>query len=148
NNRIQKYDLNGTLISTWGTPDNGVFTNPSDVAADSAGNVYVADTGHSQIQEFKTDGTALVQWNCWPSPSCTDYFSNPNGVATGSCVVLVSDTLNNRIEVFTPSTSTPTNPPSWSYAWGTLGSGNGQFVNQEGIVVDGVGNVYVVDTGN
>jgi sugar lactone lactonase YvrE len=32
--------------------------------------------------------------------------------------------------------------------WGTLGTGNGQFISPEGIAVDSSGNVYVADTGN
>jgi DNA-binding beta-propeller fold protein YncE len=33
-------------------------------------------------------------------------------------------------------------------AWGTFGSGNGQFIGVEGIAVDSQGNVYVVDGQN
>lgn len=33
-------------------------------------------------------------------------------------------------------------------AWGSFGSGNGQFVSPRGVAVDSSGNVYVADTGN
>jgi DNA-binding beta-propeller fold protein YncE len=32
--------------------------------------------------------------------------------------------------------------------WGTYGSGDGQFNDPQGVVVDGSGNLYVADAGN
>ncbi len=39
-------------------------------------------------------------------------------------------------------------PPVYVGQWGTPGSGPGQFLGPMGIAVDGLGNVYVGDTGN
>ena len=36
---------------------------PSDMAADSAGNVYVIDHGDEAVQKFTTDGTFVKEWN-------------------------------------------------------------------------------------
>ncbi len=54
NNRIQKFDSNGTFISKWGTPgtSEGQFEEPTGIAVDSLGNVYVVDRGNSRIQVF------------------------------------------------------------------------------------------------
>jgi hypothetical protein len=55
--------------------------------------------------------------------------------------VYVSDAYGNRVQKFTSDGTFVT-------AWGSSGSGPGQFSYSEGIEVDGAGNVYVVDAGN
>lgn len=57
--KIQKFDSSGTYISQWGVrgSQSGQFINPMDVAVDSQGNVYVADTGNYRIQKFTSDGS-------------------------------------------------------------------------------------------
>ena len=54
NNRIQKFDSNGTFITKWGSEgsENGQFDRPEGIAVDSSGKVYVADYGNSRIQKF------------------------------------------------------------------------------------------------
>jgi DNA-binding beta-propeller fold protein YncE len=110
NSRIQKFDSNGNYLTKWGgtfsppppsvpggtsqpyVPVNGQFLGPSGVAVDSAGNVYVADTGNNRIQEFDSNGNYLAQWGG---------FNQPGGVAVDSAGnVYVADTRNNRIEEF------------------------------------------------
>ena len=51
NNRIQKFDSNGKLITKWGTEGSGQgqFKRPKG-SVDDNGNVYVADTGDNRIQ--------------------------------------------------------------------------------------------------
>src|SRR5690606_23858166 len=87
---------------TWGTSGtgNGQFNNPSEVATDSGGNVYVADTNNNRIQKFTSTGTYLTQWG---TPGTGNgQFNSPYGVATDSGGnVYVADTNNNRIQKFT-----------------------------------------------
>ena len=54
NNRIQKFDRDGKYFTQWGSRGNGngQFNNPSGIAVDSLGNVYVADSGNNRIQKF------------------------------------------------------------------------------------------------
>ena len=53
NNRIQKFDSNGIFITKWSSngTDDGQFI-PYDIAVDSSGNVYVADTYNHRIQVY------------------------------------------------------------------------------------------------
>ena len=61
NSRIAKYDKNGDWVKQWGQPGNGPgeFNTPHSIAADAAGNLYVADRGNRRIQVFNPDGTFL-----------------------------------------------------------------------------------------
>jgi DNA-binding beta-propeller fold protein YncE len=54
NDRIEKFDSNGTFITTWGSlgTSNGQFNEVTDVTVDSAGYVYVSDYGKNNVQEF------------------------------------------------------------------------------------------------
>ena len=54
NNRIQKFDNNGSFISKWGTEGkaDGQFSLPTGIDLDSTGNVYVVDYNNLRIQVF------------------------------------------------------------------------------------------------
>jgi tripartite motif-containing protein 71 len=56
NNRIQKFDANGSFITKWGTlgSGDGQFEEPTSIALDSSGNVYGVDRGNSRIQVFSS----------------------------------------------------------------------------------------------
>ena len=43
----------------------GKFNFPYDVAVDSTGKIYVADTMNNRIQEFDSSGNYLTQWSRW-----------------------------------------------------------------------------------
>jgi DNA-binding beta-propeller fold protein YncE len=78
------------------------FNNPSGVAVDSFGNVYVADLGNNRIQKFDSSGTFLGEWGGYGSGD--GQFSYPQGVAVDSSGnVYVADTNNHRIQKFTYS---------------------------------------------
>ncbi len=66
-------------------------------------------------------------------------FASPYGVAVDAYGnVYTTDSVNNRVQEFTPAGAFIT-------AWGTTGSGGGQFNTPGGIAIDGDGNVYVAD---
>ena len=54
NNRIQKFDSNGTFITKWGSEgsDDGQFDGPKGIAIDSLVKVYVTDEGNNRVEVF------------------------------------------------------------------------------------------------
>jgi hypothetical protein len=52
---IQKFSPTGQFITRWGSggSGDGQFDSPQEIAVDSRGNVYVADSGNHRIQRFK-----------------------------------------------------------------------------------------------
>jgi len=86
NNRIQKFNANGTYLRQWirGDGDNDTthhnLKNPRGVAVDRLNNVYVVDTGNKQVQWFADNGSVIQYRGYYGKPS--DMFGTPNGAAT------------------------------------------------------------------
>ncbi|MGD0282470.1 MAG: hypothetical protein ABSB95_08930 [Dissulfurispiraceae bacterium] len=131
---------NYQCVAQWGSPGsgNGQFDNPSGVAVDSSGNVYVADTFNYRIQKFDSNGNYLTQWGFYGSGN--GQFNQPFGVAVDSYGnVYVADSQNYRIQKFDSS-------GNYLMQWGSEGSsGNGQFEGLNGVTVDSYSNVYALD---
>jgi hypothetical protein len=119
NHRIQKFDLNGTFIKSWGSfcdlssgqgcldPDgptgnlslgDGQFNKPSGVAVDSE-YVFVVDH-NNQTQKFDYNGNVVKRWGS--SGSADGQFKTPEGIAVdkNSSSVYVADSGNHRIQKF------------------------------------------------
>ncbi len=70
NSKIQKFDSNGNYLLEWGSLGKGegqfdFLMGDPDVgrlAADSQGNIYVADIANSRIEKFDGSGKFLLQW--------------------------------------------------------------------------------------
>ena len=142
NNRIQKFNSNGTFITKWGTfgSSDGQFLLPHGVAVDSSSNVYVADLDNNRIQKFSYTGAFITKWGT--EGTVDGQFQSPYSVAVDSSGnVYVSDYGNNRIQKFSSNGTFITK-------WGSQGRGDGQFNAPSGVAVDSSGNVYVADYGN
>jgi sugar lactone lactonase YvrE len=134
--RVEVFDENGHFLRDFGTPGsgNGQFEQPSGLATDAAGNVYVADTNNDRIEKLTSSGSYLDQWD-----GSGDLFE-PNDVAVdGSGHVFVTDF--DHVRVFTSSGSPIT-------SWDGTGSSEGPLDQPQGIAVDRDGHVYVADKGN
>jgi DNA-binding beta-propeller fold protein YncE len=142
NNRIQKFDANGTFLTKWGGPGSGdgQFAGPDGVAVDASGNVYVADLMNYRVQKFDGSGTFLTKWGSLGSGD--GQFNRPAAIAVdGSGNVYVVEFFGNRVQKFDGN-------GTFLAKWGTVGTADGQFVGPEGIAIDASGNVYVADLGN
>jgi sugar lactone lactonase YvrE len=71
NNRVVKFDRDGSFITTWGQTGAGPgeFNQPHTIALDSAGRVFVGDRSNSRVQVFEPDGTFVVAWTQFGRPS-------------------------------------------------------------------------------
>jgi YYY domain-containing protein len=118
------------------------FSGACDVAVDSAGAVYVADTwgttaagGYGRVVKYAPDGRFLMEWG---SPHG---MFGPRGIAVApNGEIYLSDTGNKRVQVFGPD-------GRFLFMWGEEGEMQGEFVEPVGIAVRG-DTVYVCDTGN
>lgn len=139
NNRIQKFDGDGTFLTAWGTSGtgDGEFEAPFAVAVASSGDLYVADRENNRVQQLDGNGDFVRKWGILGSGD--GEFVQPYSIAVDtSGNVYVADTHNNRIQKFTGNGVFVTK-------WGSTGAGDGQFQDPYGIAVDGSGNVYVAD---
>lgn len=142
---VPAYALPYVFIQKWGSLGTNPtqFNQPSGIAVDAVGNVYVAD-GNQRIQKFTSSGGLITHWGSLGSGD--GQFNAPAGVAVhvdaaGNVYVYVADYWNFRIQKFNAS-------GNFIRKWGTLGVFDGQFQNPMGVAVGPSGNVYVTDYGN
>jgi sugar lactone lactonase YvrE len=137
-----------------GTGAAAKFKNPSGVAVDGSGNVYVADTENHRIRKITSEGVVSVLAGSGTAGSAdgtgaSAAFKSPSGVAVDSSGnVYVADTENHRIRKITSEGVVSVFAGSGT-AGATDGTGaSATFKSPSGVAVDGSGNVYVADTGN
>ena len=90
NDHIQKFSPSGELLATWGGTGSGPgqFRNPTGLAIDSKGNLYVVDSDNNRIQELSPSGKFLAQW---PGPSTSLEFTSKVAVDDQQRIIYVSD---------------------------------------------------------
>lgn len=92
------------LVDSWGSYGSGAvqFKGPQGLAADSKGNVYVADTGNDRIQVLGPKGNLVTMWGS--KGQGNDQFDQPTAVAVAfNGYVFVADKGNGRVKRFTSS---------------------------------------------
>lgn len=137
-----------------GTGSNARFNNPTGVAVDVSGNVYVADLLNNLIRKIGSGGVVstlaggdTARMADGKGALASFYFPNSLTVdASGN--LYVTDALNNLIRKVTSDGTVTTIAGN-----GTAGFLNGtgtatSFNDPAGIAVDGIGNLFVADANN
>jgi hypothetical protein len=130
----------------------------SDVAVDSAGNLYIADDGNHRIRKVTPAGIISTAAGNGTSGYSGDgglataaQLYNPSGVAADSAGNLfIAEYLNHRVRKVTPTGIISTKAGNGSGGYG--GDGGmaiaAQLQNPMDVAVDGAGNLYIADFQN
>jgi DNA-binding beta-propeller fold protein YncE len=117
----------------------GQLQRPTGLVRDpQRGHLYVADTYAHDIKVFSDDGTLLRVIG--RRGEGAGEFNFPTHLAWAQDELYVTDTLNNRVQVFAAGVALPTRQ------LGQRGLLLGQLVRPKGVGVDGEGNVYVIES--
>ncbi len=122
----------------------GVLSDPGGMALDRENRfLYVVDTDKDQVVVFDADSYKVLRTigTTGKKHTLTDpgNFSLPtNAAVDGEGNLYVTDTLNNRVEIFDPE-------GAFISEFGKAGDGPGRFARPKGIAVDRDGHIWVVD---
>ncbi|MHB8519943.1 MAG: NHL repeat-containing protein [Limisphaerales bacterium] len=147
----------GQIGSTDGTGSAARFFNPSGVAVDSAGSVYVVDAENYTIRKITLTGIVTTLAGSAGPPGSRDGTASaarlgfPMGVAVDSAgtVYVASSSGYSMIRKITPAGVVTTLAGRAAQQGSADGIGSvARFNNPNGVAVDGEGNIYVGDSGN
>jgi hypothetical protein len=169
NDRVREVNASG-LINTVAGDGVGGFSgdgdpatnaslfNPVGVAVDGSGNLYMADEANERIRLVATDGlistfagNGTTGFSGDGAAATNASLAGPTGVAVdGSGNLYIADRVNNRIRQV--GTNGLINTIAGSGANGFAGDGgaaiNASLSNPTDVAVDGLGNVFIADSGN
>jgi tripartite motif-containing protein 71 len=148
-NRINLFDANGNLISTWGSSggDIGQFSHPHGNEVEDENNqsasevfVYIADQNNDRIQKFSKDGTFITAWG--EQGEGNGQFLHTHGIDLDSDGnVYVSDRDQPSIQKFSSD-------GTFINKWGSEGTADGQFIQPWDVSVSQDDRIFVPDYGN
>ena len=169
NNRIRRVDPFGTITTIAGTGEYGFSGDggpavaarlrlPYGITADTAGNLYIADTFNDRIRQIDPSGTittiagtGLSGFSGDNGPAIQARLYRPGGVAVDAAGNLyIADSYNNRIRRVDPFGTITTIAGTGEY--GFSGDGGPAVAARlrlpYGIIVDTAGNLYIADSYN
>ena len=165
NSTIRKVTTASVVTTLAGSPDSGSndgtgsaarFYYPFNVAVDSSGNIYVADSDNCTIRKITSAGVVTTLAGSAGLTGSADgtgsaaRFNRPEGVAVDlSGNVYVADSLNSTVRKITPAGVVTTLAGSAGLTGSADGTGStARFIYPQGAAVDSSGNVYTADADN
>ncbi len=136
----------GQYGSSDGSGSAARFYNPYSVAADSTGNVYVADWANDEIRKITSSGMvttlagAALRYGSSDGAGSAARFANPTGVAVDNAGnVYVADTGNDEIRKISTAALAAGDTAAFSETYNTKNAGTGKTLTPAGSVSDGNG---------
>jgi len=144
--RVQRLGFDGVCQADWQLPL-WQLGKPVGLTVGPDGNVYVPDTHYSRVMVYSPDGQLLNQWGSYGKDP--GQFVWPTDVAfDGQGSIYVSEYGDNdRVQVFAAPADIRSDKPRWLRQFGSFGSGDGQFIRPQSLVIDGQ-RIYVADASN
>jgi serine/threonine-protein kinase len=151
---VSTFSGSGQPGSSNGNGGLASFKNPYHVAADSKGNVYVADWGNNLIRKISPEGETSIFAGSGiagadDGPGASASFKNPTGVTVATNgTVFVADWGNHNIRAISPEGNVTTLAGASTVGYKDSTGKEAMFKSPYGVAVDASGNVYVADSGN
>ncbi|MCL2725012.1 MAG: NHL repeat-containing protein [Polyangiaceae bacterium] len=146
---------NGTAGHIDGTGMGATFNEPTGIAVDTDGNLYVAEVGNNDIRKITPDGSVSTLAGSGIQAlkdgiGTSAAFNQPFGLAIGPDGYLyVPDTTNNAVrKVSIPTGEVTTIAGSGEEGAADGPAGQATFNGPVGVTVDANGVIYVADQGN
>lgn len=142
NYNVTKYTSDGVLLVKWGTEGtgDGQFKNPSDVAVDADGNVYVVDAGNYRVQKFTNDGLFISTLTTTRPQLYQGYQSARWITIDQDGFIYIAHAGNFTIQKYSSN---------WEFQleWSSLGGEDehATYGRMAGLCTDTLGNIYVTD---
>jgi uncharacterized protein (TIGR03437 family) len=145
---------NGPATSAQLNFGNGGY--PNGIAVDSAGNLYIADSGNARIRKVSNGViTTVAGAGGYGSlgdngPATSAYLNQPQGIAVDSAGNLyIADWQDNRIrKVANGVITTVAGNGTRGYSGDNGLATTAQLAYPQGVAVDSAGNLYIADTSN
>ena len=121
------------------------FANPSSVAVDASGNIFVVDSDNNRIREIQSGGYVLTfagngQYSALDGQGTIAGFYNPHGITIDKSGYLYITDDNDRIRKISPSGLVTTLAGS-SFGYADGFQTEAKFFFPNGITIDAIGNL-------